>query len=137
MICVDGGADADADELADTVDGDRPYESLPETTCNRRDVGSLVKVSKDDGELVPAKARCGVVLEDVGVKATAYLLQNEVTLVMAECVVQLLEAVQVEHQEGYSVPTRLRRRDDCSIQGLFERSSVGQPGEVVETGSHA
>ena len=126
MLPVDRRADADPDEPRDPVDVDRADQRLPQPVRDRRHVIGLPQPSQDDRELVAAQPGCSVVLECVRVQASPDLLEHEITLVVAECVVDLLEPVQVEHQDRDPIPARVIRSGHRSVQAPL-RVPSGSP----------
>src|ERR1700751_5709562 len=88
----DGDADRGPDVDLPPIDVERLSQGLedPVGGINRFNVRRAVE---EDGELMPAQPGAGVVLTQAAVDALADLHQNEVTDVMAERVVDDLEAV--------------------------------------------
>ena len=68
---------------------------------------------------------------------TGDLLQDDITLVVPECVIHLLEPVEVEHQNPDPVTAGPAGRRQRLVQGLLQRLAVGQTGEVVQACGHA
>jgi hypothetical protein len=124
-------ADARSDEARCPVDFDRARESLSQPMCDSAHVVGLAQVTQDHRELVSTQARRSVVLEHVGVQANCDLAEHEVALVMAERVVDMLEPVEVDHEDGNRISSGPRsiQRD---VERFFERFAVGETGEMVE-----
>ena len=86
-----------------------------------------------DGELVAAQARHAGAVADEVVQSLAEIAQEVVAHVVAEGVVELLEAVEVEQEQatGGAVPARGL---DLPLEEHVEPAPVGQLGEVVVGG---
>ena len=97
---ADTGLDVEADSFEDERRGqlgtDAPAESLR--------VYGIGDVRQQDDELVAAEPGDAVAFAQDACQARADLLQQQVTVVMAERVVDLLEAVEVEQQERDPAP---------------------------------
>ena len=94
---------------------DRPGASAP--PGRRRDhVGRL---RREDAELVAAEPRHGVARPDRLAQPARHLLQQHVARVVAERVVDLLEAVEIEHHDRQRrVRERSAASTACSIRSL-------------------
>jgi hypothetical protein len=68
------------------------------------------------------------------VQSSADLLEYQVAFVVTERVVDLLEPVQVEHQDADAFASRLGRGGDGGVQRFLQGFSVGHPSEVVKAG---
>ena len=114
----------------DAVEGEgleqRLLESLGDATA-----GFLVRARAQDGELVAAQARGGVGRAQHPDEPIPELLEEHVADVVAHGVVELLEAVEVEHEHGRRIVGRGR---DAAVERLEERPPVGQAGELVGAG---
>ncbi|MNM92376.1 hypothetical protein D3C81_1047080 [compost metagenome] len=93
------------------------------------DLAAVVHAAKHQEELVAAQARDQVAIAGAVAQACCYLLQHGVTGGMAKGVVDRLEVVQVQQQQGQW------RRITAAQQGLLEVPgklvAVGQPGQRV------
>lgn len=87
-----------------------------------------VAVGAQDDELVAPQPADGVLRAGLAVQAGGHLAQQLVTDLVAERVVHVLEAVDVEEEDGdrgVTRPAQLR------VDELVQARPVGQPGEVV------
>ena len=121
-------ADADADVQPDVLDGERLLDQLAQP---RGALLGLVQpgVGQQDGELVAAQPGEDLAGPQRGLQARADLAQQLVTGVVAEAVVDLLEAVEVEQQQGGGPPGGRRRQHPGGL--LEQGAAVGQPGQLV------
>ena len=93
----------------------------------------VAQVLEDHRELVAAQARHGVGGAHAGREARRDALQQLVAHLVAERVVDGLEAVQVdEHEREPGVAAR--RVDDRLLEAIVEQHAVGQPGEGIARG---
>ena len=83
-----------------------------------------------DRELVAAEPRERVVLAQQRPQPRADLAQHLVARVMAERVVELLEAVEVDEQQRELVAVSRARRDR-RVEPVDEVAAVAEPGQVV------
>lgn len=88
---------------------------------------------QDHREFVAAEPRHGVGLAHAGADAARRLHQQDVALVVAERVVDLLEVVEVDEQHGQAGALALAF-DDVVRQPVVEHAAVGQLRERVEVG---
>ncbi len=115
--------------MGDTVDVEGSLERRDDLL---RDVScaALVRARKDQRELVPAQTRHGVGLPQVRPDPLRDLADEKVSGAVPERVVDLLEAVEVHHQQGQG-----RREPPRGPKGLLEpvekEGSIGQTGERV------
>ena len=122
-------ADAGVDVDADAADGEGVLErrAQPQPGGARR---RLVARLEDDRELVAAEARERVVVAQELLQARADLAQHLVAGVVAERVVELLEAVEVDQQQR-QLAVALGRGRDRGVQRVDEVAAVAEAGEVV------
>jgi hypothetical protein len=134
LLCPDffGGAQGDADagreEYLVSHNGERRPQFLDDPL---RDPGGILyapHLLEQDGELVPAKASRGVPGTQILFQAGADRLEQLVTHLVPEAVVDVLEVVQVheEHRHGARLATA------ALGEGLFE--AVEEQGPVGQTG---
>ncbi len=119
---ADAGADVDEQPLED--DGRR---ELGEQPLGGLLGGLAAGAGQQHGELVTAEPGNGVDLPHGAGQPAADEHEQVVPHVVAEGVVDLLEAVEVEQQQGGSRPVLLERLGGA----LREALAVGQPGERV------
>ena len=99
-------ADARVDLDRDAVEDERLLEAAAQAPGDGLGRGDVARRAEDDGELVAAEAREQVLAARVGLQARAELLQEQVADVVAERVVELLEAVEVHEQQAGRAPAR-------------------------------
>ena len=100
-----------------------------------REHGGILRplgVRQDDGELVSAEARDGVDLAHAGPQPVGHGTQEHVADRVAEGVVDLLEAVEVEAQHRERVAAA--EMGDRLLDALAEHRPVRQAGEDVVAG---
>ena len=68
------------------------------------------EIRQQDDELVPTVTTRGVGRTDAGDQALRHLLQQFVSDRMPECIVDVLEAVQIEEQQRYVLTVTLSQR---------------------------
>jgi hypothetical protein len=85
---------------------------------------------QDDRELVAPKSRNGVTRAHCATQSMRDLLQQQVTVVMAERIVHVLEAVEVHHQQGQATLVAMRARDRRG-KPILEQRAIGEIGEGV------
>ena len=89
--------------------------------------GRRLDRAQEDRELVAAQARDGVVLAEQAREALAHLAQHLVAVVVAEGVVDLLEAVEVEqHDRDAGLGAARRRAIACWVR-VRKRTRLGRP----------
>ena len=93
-----------------------------------RGVGAILD---QHDELVAAEPRHRVALAQVMAQAPRDVLQQAVAGLVAEAVVDVLEAVEVDEEERELLAAPLRERER-TLQRVHEHRAVGQPGELVE-----
>ena len=86
-----------------------------------------------DDELVATEPGHGVVLAHAAREDRGDLHEQPVALLMADGVVDRLEVVQVDEEQGAHRPVPRAARL-CALQPLHQQPPVGQPGEEVEVG---
>ncbi len=81
-------------------------------------------------ELVATEPRDGVTYAQLAAQAGTDEVQQQVAVVMAERVVDVLEAVEVEQQDGDLAPVALRMRDR-PMGAVVEQQPVGEVGDRI------
>jgi hypothetical protein len=123
-----GDADARAGDQPQPVDLDRLGERLTEPATGRERVGSRGVVAEDDRELVAPQAGGAAGLQRA--KPIGDRPQHHVALRVAERVVDLLEAVEVEHEHRARTAAAAHARE-LLLDEAAEHHAVRQPGERV------
>src|SRR5918995_6687479 len=118
-------ADARVDVHGDVLDAEGVLErsAQPQPGGAR---GRLVPGRQHERELVPAEPRERVVLAHRAAQPRPDLAQHLVARVMAQGVVELLEPVEVDEQQGQLVAPL-----DRGLQPLDQVAPIREPGEVV------
>ena len=122
-------ADTGVDVQRDVGDLERALERRPQAQAGRARRG-LVAGRQHDGELVAAEARQRVVGAQQLREPRPDLLQDLVAGVMAQRVVELLEAVEVDQQQR-ELAAVLARGTDRGMESLHEVPSIGEARQVV------
>ena len=122
-------ADAGVDVDVDAADRERLLERGAQPQARGAGRG-LVAGLEDDRELVAAQPRQRVVLAQQLLQPRADLAQHLVAGVVAERVVELLEAVEVDQQQRELVAVRAARLDR-RVQRVDQVAAVAEAGEVV------
>ena len=125
---VDDDADARAERERAVGDGRRQREPL-EQALGEGD-GELLAALDEHGELVAAEARDGVARARDLLEARGDLQQQLIADVVAEVVVDLLEAVEVDEQQRERL-ARERAARERVVEAVAEEGAVGEPGEAV------
>ena len=88
-------------------------------------------VLDENGEFVAAQAGHGVHLAEFVGEALAHLDQEPVPGQVSQAVVDVLEAVEVEQQDGEQVPVVALGAADGPVDAFGDQRPVGQPGQGV------
>lgn len=100
---------------------------------NHGDIAEIRHILKDYRKLVAGQPRRGVALSDAAGQAFGHLLQQLVADHVAEGVVDLLEAVEIEEQQGYGEAVAVCA-GQCPAKALIEQGAVGKGREGVVIG---
>ena len=100
LLGGEDGADRDADPRLAVADDERLADDRDDPLAQPADVGLALRADLDDGEFVAADAGDRVGLAQQRAQPLADLLDELVAGIVAERVVDLLEAVEIEHQQG-------------------------------------
>jgi hypothetical protein len=115
------------------VDEEGLAQSLPDPLGHRGQLGIVAGVLNQHGELVAAEAGHGVAGPDAGGQAVGDLDQEPVPGGVAEAVVDLLEAVQVQEQHRDRGGVAAGALEGV-VDAVFEQGPVGQGGQAVVEG---
>ena len=126
-------ADAGADEEFLVVGDEGVAEAVQQFFRHVLGVGALVQAGQQDDEFVAALACDGVDIAQLFAQAPGDGFQQLVADRVAEAVVDVLEAVQVEEQHGAQLLFFLAFLQGGG-QARFEQQAVGQAGERVVVG---
>ena len=111
---------------------DLPVEQFEDLGGDGGDRVAVGEAVEQDDELVAAPARHGVFGAHAAVRA-GDVLQHEVAAVVAETVVDALEAVEVDEQHCHHA-ARAGTAGDRPLQPVEQQAAAGQPGEGVVGG---
>ncbi len=126
---VQRDADARVDRQRKLLDDDRRIE------CRMNAPGGLVAVpqliaAQQHGELVAAKARDRVGSPEYRLQARRDFAQKLIPRRVAERVVDLLEAVEVEQHHRDRLPFAFRS-PQRQLHAILEEATIGKPGQAV------
>ena len=129
VVGEDRDADAGVDVDPDAADLERLLQrrAQPQTGRARR---RLVARAQDDRELVAAEPGERVLRTQQRAQTRADLAQHLVARVVAERVVELLEAVEVDEQQRELLVV-LVARGHRRVEPIHEVAAVAEPGQVV------
>ncbi|MEZ5906976.1 MAG: hypothetical protein R3C69_18415 [Geminicoccaceae bacterium] len=103
-----------------------------------RDIGSggrSLQVAQHHGEFVAAEPGDRVGIPQHPGQPLAHCPQQRIARVVAEPVVDLLEVIEIEHQEGTQVAWSATV-GEIALQPLEQHPTVGEPGEAIALGEH-
>ena len=128
-----GDAHAAPDVQLAPVDLERLAQPFQHPVGHLDDVDVVAGVLDQHGELVAAEPGHGVAGPHAGVQALGHLDEQPVAGGVAEAVVDLLEAVQVEEQHGHRRRLALGPLEGV-VDPVLEQGPVGQRGQRVVEG---
>ena len=126
VLRVEGDADARVDVNRQLVDDEVVIERGANLLGRIGGSARVPEAGKQDAELVSAEARDRVAVTQRRAQALADVLEQVVALLVAEGVVDLLEAVEVDQQHGADTRSRRPCRSACSIGRGTESGSAGR-----------
>ena len=126
----DGDADADVGGELVALDGDRLVQRLQQVAGGGDRLG-LPGARQQHRELVAAEPRQGVLRPQRRGEPARRALQQQVAEVVAEGVVDVLEAVEVEQQQPDGALAAGEPPPSSALQPVVEQRAVGQAGEGV------
>ena len=124
------GADADSDPGLALAQHERLADDGDDPLAQAADIGLAFGADLDDRELVAADPGDGVGLADQGMEALADLLDEPVAGIVAQSVVDLLEAIEIEHQQGDLLAAPAVAGQGLA-QAVLEQGAVGEAGELI------
>ena len=126
--------DADARAKDDLAPGDRNRSSeLVEQSLREADSLVLGDLLEQERELVSAKSRHRVARADNAVESPRDLLQQLIAGVVAETVVYLLEAVEIDQQDGEQLVGALGTGKSL-VEPVTKEGAIRETGQVVVEG---
>ena len=114
-------------------DGDRRLQRFDDALRDRGGVRLFRRRRQQQHELVAAHARDGVDLADHAAQSQRDAIQQLVAGVMAERIVDELEAIQVEHQHGELLAIAFRVHDRL-VEAVIEQHAIGKSGQGIVRG---
>nr|WP_255600999.1 hypothetical protein [Blastococcus sp. LR1] len=129
----DRDADADLDVERHARDVEGPVQRLAQPLRDRLGLRHAVDGRQQDGELVAAEPGHGVAVpQDLG-QPWGHLAQQGVAVGVAQAVVDLLEAVEVDEHDG-DLGRRPGRRGERLVEPVAQQEAVGQAGQRIVGG---
>ena len=128
-------ANACADVQTGGADVDRLFEQRGDASSHGRGLEGIGPVEKD-GELVAAQAGHQIVATDNLADTRADLAEQRVPGLVPERVVDLLEVIEVDKQEGQpaSLSSAGRQRGQGPVELMEELSTISESGELIGHG---
>ena len=123
-------ADADADPRLAVADHEGLADDADDPLAEAAHVGLAFRADLDDREFVAADARDGVGLAHQAAQPIADLGDQPVAGIVAERVVDLLEAVEIEHQQR-DLLAGAAIAGQRLIEPVLEQGAIGEPGELI------
>ena len=123
-------ADTGGDDQLRGVDFDGLRDDATEPIGDAHRLLITGHVLAEQDELIPAEARPHVAGSQRGTEPVGHADQHPVTGLVAQAVVDDLEAVEVEEQDRHGGPMTGRPRQGL-VELLDEQNPVGQPGEGI------
>ena len=128
------GVDRDADRALalerEAADDDRLLERLEQPLGDERAGVAVAHLGDQDAELVAAEAGDHLAVAEHALEALGHALEKEVAVVVAERVVDLLEAVEVHQHHGDELLLALGAEDRL-LHEVVEHRAVREAGERV------
>ncbi len=128
-----GDADARGHEELVPVDHERPAHRAEQLLGHDAERFAVADAGQQDREVVGAHARDRVAFAHRAGQASADALQELVAHRVAEARVDLLEAVEVDHEHGELLPERASPLHGL-VHAVFEEQLVGEAREAVVRG---
>ncbi len=133
VVRVDRDADARCHEELVAVDDERSAHCAEQLLGHDPERFAVADPGQEDGEVVRAHARDRVSFADRAGQASTDSLQELVAHRVAEARVDLLEAVEVDHEHGELLPERASPLHGL-VHAVFEEQLVRQAREAVVGG---
>ena len=128
----DRDPDTHGDASCDPVEIDRLIERRPDALADRHQRIHTFDTVDENDELVPAQSSNDVTISNRGLESPSHGNQQLVSNGVAECVVDVLEAVQIEKQESDHVIGVVLERDGEPIN---DQRPIRQPGQLIVAGT--
>ena len=90
-----------------------------------------VDTCQDDNELVATETGYDIAFPNGSSQTPRYFQQQDIANVVAQRVVHVLEAVQVEEHHGHPLPALTARRDQCLFETPLQVEAIRQVGEGI------
>ncbi len=124
--------DRRGNDQAVSVDHEGRLQRLHDLLRHPNRVRMVPDARKQDSELVPAQASDRIHGPERAPQARADLLQEDVAGRVSQRVVDLLESVEIQHEERQRRPLPIARQNGL-VETVAEKDAVGQAGqEIVE-----
>ncbi len=133
VLGEDGDADGGGNEELTAVDFDGMGKRAQETPRDADGILFIGEVRQDDGEFVAAHPAKRVIFAQTGFEPLADGAEEAVAGVVAEGVIDELEAVEVDEHEA-DIAMLAARDGNRLVKTVFEKGAVGQSGERIMAG---
>ena len=133
VVGVDGEAEAGGDGERVAFDEQGFFEGDADGLEELIEAAVAVELGSDEDELVAAEAGEGIGAADELAEAGGDAAEDLIAGLMAESVVDVFKAVEVEDEQG-EVAAGFVAAVECEGERLFEGAAVGQAGELVVEG---
>ncbi len=133
IVGIQGDADAGRNVGNFLLQVERRAHLFENFLGNTHHVARIVQLAQDDGEFIPAQPGHDIAAADAGGKTDCHFLEQQIALVMAQRVVDLLEIVEVDEHQRHGQQGTVRFFH-FQPQMLMEHAPVRQAGEGVEIG---
>ena len=111
-------------------DRERTFQRSQDLACCGDDVVGMPGIDADDGKLVTPEPGDGVSGSQDTLEPRRHLLQEVVTAVVAESVIDVLEAIQIEQQDAEHRLVAARGQQRLA-QAVTEQRPIGEAGQRV------
>ena len=130
IVWGDGNADRGADDRALVVDGIGLRDHLDDLLGQLAEFAAVVHIGQDDLELVSAQPTDLSAVADDPVQPLGHLLEQVVACLVAHRVIHMLEAVEIEHEQGArALGLAVGRKQ--AVQPTVHPVAIGQPCQRI------
>ncbi len=125
--------DADADREIDfmTVNGEGAGHEIDQFFRHHRRSPLVLNGGEEKNKLIAAETRQGIAPTQAAAEALGNGIEQTIAGRVAESVIDIFEAVEVEEKQGEPVRFPLGMRQ-CPLQAVHEQGAVGQAGRRIE-----
>ena len=112
---------------------DRTLHGTNDFLCHGRRMPCIVKRIHNDGKFVTAQTRHDIILTQTVLQPPGNRFQHGISRRMAHAVIDLLEPVQIDEQDG-KLGVRTAHLPDGLLQAIQKQQTVRQAGECIVVG---